>query len=39
MTASVNVLLLYPKFRAGSFWNYKDTCELVGAKYPPRLSA
>ncbi|WP_425088708.1 B12-binding domain-containing radical SAM protein [Stappia sp.] len=34
MTASVNVLLLYPKFQAGSFWNYKDTCELVGAKYP-----
>ncbi|WP_029058704.1 B12-binding domain-containing radical SAM protein [Stappia stellulata] len=34
MTASVNVLLLYPQFQAGSFWNYKATCELVGAKYP-----
>lgn len=29
-----NVLLLYPKFSNTSFWNYVDTCELVGAKYP-----
>lgn len=31
---AVNVLLLYPRFQAGSFWNYRDACELVGAKYP-----
>lgn len=29
-----NVLLVYPKFTSGSFWNYGATCELVGAKYP-----
>ncbi|MBD8892374.1 B12-binding domain-containing radical SAM protein [Roseibium litorale] len=29
-----NVLLVYPRFNAGSFWNYGATCELVGAKYP-----
>lgn len=29
-----NVLLIYPKFNAGSFWNYRETCEIVGAKYP-----
>lgn len=27
-------LLLFPKFTAASFWNYRPTCELVGAKYP-----
>lgn len=32
--AEPNVLLLYPKFSNTSFWNYVDTCELVGAKYP-----
>ncbi len=32
--APCNVLLIYPKFTGGSFWNYRDTCELVGAKYP-----
>ncbi len=34
MTSACNVLLVYPAFNAGSFWNYKDTCSLVGAKYP-----
>lgn len=29
-----NVLLVYPKFNAGSFWNYQATCEMIGAKYP-----
>ena len=29
-----NVLFVYPKFSNTSFWNYVDTCELVGAKYP-----
>lgn len=29
-----NVLLIYPRFLSGSFWNYGATCELVGAKYP-----
>ncbi|GAA0779892.1 DUF4070 domain-containing protein [Roseibium denhamense] len=32
--AECNVLLVYPRFNAGSFWNYGATCELVGAKYP-----
>src|SRR3954471_18080865 len=28
------VLLVYPEFRSASFWNYRETCELVGARYP-----
>ena len=27
-------LLVYPKFRSRSFWNYRDTCDLMDAKYP-----
>ena len=34
MRPAVKVLLLYPRFQAGSFWNYQETCNLVGAKYP-----
>src|SRR5436309_16134857 len=29
-----NVLMVYPRFNTNSFWNYKATCEVVGAKYP-----
>ena len=29
-----NVLMVYPRFNNNSFWNYKATCEVVGAKYP-----
>jgi radical SAM superfamily enzyme YgiQ (UPF0313 family) len=29
-----NVLLIYPRFAAGTFWNYGATCELFGARYP-----
>ena len=31
------ILLVYPEFSEYSFWNYKDVCKLVGAKYstPP----
>jgi radical SAM superfamily enzyme YgiQ (UPF0313 family) len=29
-----NVLLVYPRFFAESFWNFRKTCELFGAKYP-----
>lgn len=28
------VLLLYPRFNGGSFWNLRETCDMVGAKYP-----
>ncbi|WP_119632043.1 B12-binding domain-containing radical SAM protein [Methylocaldum marinum] len=31
---SCNVLLIYPRFRSESFWNYPEACELVGARYP-----
>ncbi len=35
MDASVkNCLFIYPRFTSDSFWNYRETCELVGAKYP-----
>jgi len=27
-------LLIYPEFRSASFWNYRETCELVDARYP-----
>jgi len=27
-------LLVYPEFSPYGFWNYKDVCRLVGAKYP-----
>ena len=27
-------LLIYPQFNAPSFWNYRATCELLGARYP-----
>jgi radical SAM superfamily enzyme YgiQ (UPF0313 family) len=26
--------MIYPKFSANSFWNYRATCDAVGAKYP-----
>ena len=29
-----NVLLVYPRFAADTFWNFAETCELFGAKYP-----
>jgi radical SAM superfamily enzyme YgiQ (UPF0313 family) len=32
--ASCNVLMIYPKFSAESFWNYSVTAELLGARYP-----
>ncbi len=28
------VLLVHPEFRSASFWNYRETCKLVGARYP-----
>ena len=31
---SCNVLMIYPKFMADSFWNFSEACELVGARYP-----
>jgi len=31
---SVKALMVHPPFNAGSFWNYKETCDLAGAKYP-----
>ena len=29
-----NVLLVYPRFAADTFWNFAETCELFGARYP-----
>ena len=31
---SCNVLLIYPRFAADTFWNYTETCRLFGARYP-----
>lgn len=32
--AAVRCLLVYPEFTLRSFWNFKATCDLQGAKYP-----
>jgi radical SAM superfamily enzyme YgiQ (UPF0313 family) len=32
--ARCNVLMIYPRFSAASFWNYSITAELLGARYP-----
>jgi radical SAM superfamily enzyme YgiQ (UPF0313 family) len=29
-----NVLLIYPRFAAATFWNFSATCEVMGARYP-----
>ncbi|GBR11367.1 methyltransferase [Acetobacter oeni LMG 21952] len=26
--------MIFPLFNAGSFWNYREACELAGARYP-----
>ena len=28
------VLLIFPTFNPNSFWSFKETCEIVGARYP-----
>jgi radical SAM superfamily enzyme YgiQ (UPF0313 family) len=32
-SADPRVLLVNPRFRAESFWNYRETCRAVGARY------
>ena len=34
MVQPTRCLLVQPRFSGHSFWNYKEVCELVGAKYP-----
>ena len=34
LTPSCRVLMIYPRFIADSFWNFREACELVGARYP-----
>jgi hypothetical protein len=34
MSAKRKVLMIFPLFNANSFWNYKASCELTGARYP-----
>jgi len=29
-----NVLMIYPRFQANTFWNFSEACKLVGARYP-----
>jgi radical SAM superfamily enzyme YgiQ (UPF0313 family) len=33
-SSTCNVLMVYPRFMADSFWNFSEACELVGARYP-----
>ncbi len=32
--STCNVLMIYPRFMADSFWNFSEACQLVGARYP-----
>lgn len=34
MSRGCNILMIYPRFHADSFWSYSATCELMGARYP-----
>lgn len=34
MNSSPRCLFVYPEFTLRSFWNYKATCDVAGAKYP-----
>ncbi|EGG78477.1 B12-binding domain-containing radical SAM protein (plasmid) [Komagataeibacter nataicola] len=34
MTETCKVLMIFPLFNANSFWNYKEACDLAGARYP-----
>jgi radical SAM superfamily enzyme YgiQ (UPF0313 family) len=34
MGGPTRCLLVYPEFTSASFWNYRATCDLVGARYP-----
>jgi radical SAM superfamily enzyme YgiQ (UPF0313 family) len=31
---AINVLMVYPRFAGGTFWNFAATCEVFGARYP-----
>jgi len=31
---AINVLMVYPCFAGGTFWNFAATCEVFGARYP-----
>jgi radical SAM superfamily enzyme YgiQ (UPF0313 family) len=33
-TDACKVLMIFPRFNTDSFWNYRATCELKGARYP-----
>jgi Domain of unknown function (DUF4070)/Radical SAM superfamily len=34
MTSRCRALLVYPRFNSESFWGYKVSCEVVGARHP-----
>jgi radical SAM superfamily enzyme YgiQ (UPF0313 family) len=29
-----NVLMIYPRFQANTFWNFSEACKLAGSRYP-----
>ena len=33
-SSTCKVLMIYPRFAADTFWNFAETCEIFGAKYP-----
>ncbi|WP_454683227.1 radical SAM protein [Ancylobacter moscoviensis] len=34
MPENARILLVYPRFSGPSFWNFRETCTLAGARYP-----
>ncbi|MEQ1407619.1 B12-binding domain-containing radical SAM protein [Neorhizobium sp. Rsf11] len=34
MRRQARVLLVYPRFTGASFWNFREACTLIGARYP-----
>jgi hypothetical protein len=33
-SSHTKALLVFPRFAGTSFWNYRATCDLLGARYP-----
>ena len=34
MSRACNVLMIYPRFQANTFWNFSEACKLLNARYP-----
>ena len=34
MSRACNLLMVYPRFKANTFWNFSEACKLLNARYP-----